>query len=155
MRKLWMVEEIHAMYLHTFSYKFQDVILVFCSVVFHWVNVPHFHYLFFNCRAFTLCPGSGYDKTAAINIVEHMPLWHDWASSSFEYILKSSVTGFWGRLLHNFLNNHQINIHKGCTTSSMYFLWDLSIYCQKMVKVGLQALRIPKRIVSISISSLR
>ena len=107
-------------------YKFQDVI--FCSVVFHCVNVSHFPYLFFNCRVFRLCPGSGYDKKAAINIVEHMPLCHDWASSSFEYILESSFTGFWGRLLHNFLNNQQINIKRGSTTSSMNFLWDLSTF---------------------------
>ena len=40
-------------------------------------------------------------NNAAINIVEHMYLWHNW--TSFGYIPKSSSAGFWGRLFPNFL----------------------------------------------------
>ena len=51
---------------------------------------------------------------AAMNIVEHMSLWHDGAS--FGYIAKSGITGSWGRLFPNFLRNHHIDIQGGCTS---------------------------------------
>ena len=44
---------------------------------------------------------------AAMNIVEHMPLWHSWAS--FGYIPKSSRAGSSGRSICNFLWNLQID----------------------------------------------
>ena len=50
---------------------------------------------------------------AAVNIVEHMSLWHNWAS--FEYIHKSGITGSWGRLFPNFLRNCHTDIQRGCT----------------------------------------
>ena len=50
---------------------------------------------------------------AAMNIVEHMSLWHDWAS--FGYIPKSGITGSWGKLFPNFLRNCHTDIQKGCT----------------------------------------
>ena len=51
---------------------------------------------------------------AAMNIVEHMSLWHDWAS--FGYIPKSGITGSWGRLFPNFLRNCHTDIQRGFTT---------------------------------------
>ena len=40
-------------------------------------------------------------NNAAINIVEHMSLWHDWVP--LRYIPKSGIAGSWGRLFSNFL----------------------------------------------------
>ena len=51
---------------------------------------------------------------AAMNIVEHMSLWHDWAS--FGYIPKSGITGSWGRLFPNFLRNLHTDIQRGYTS---------------------------------------
>ena len=51
---------------------------------------------------------------AAMNIVEHMSLWHDWAS--FGYIPKSGITGSWGRLFPNFLRNRHTDFQRGCTS---------------------------------------
>ena len=42
-------------------------------------------------------------NNVAMNIVEHMSLWYDWAS--FGYILKSGTAGSWGKLFPNFLRN--------------------------------------------------
>ena len=53
-------------------------------------------------------------NNAAMNIVEHMSLWHDWAS--FGYIPNSSIAGSWGKLLPNFLRNHHTDIQRGCTS---------------------------------------
>ena len=50
---------------------------------------------------------------AAMNIVEYMSLWHDWAS--FGHIPKSDITGSWGRLFPNFLRSHHTDIQRGCT----------------------------------------
>ena len=53
----------HSIYfLDPFAWKFQVVIVFFCCVVLHCVNVPHFPYPFFNRGVFRLFPGSGYDK---------------------------------------------------------------------------------------------
>ena len=113
------------------SYKFQDVILFFCCVVVHCVNVPHLLYLFFSRREFRLFIGSVYDKKCCYK--------YSWAHALVAWLsilllwicTQSSITGFWGRLLPNFLNNHHINIQRGCTTSSMNFLWDSSTFCQE------------------------
>ena len=51
---------------------------------------------------------------AAMNIVEHMSLWHDWMS--FGYITKSCIIGSWGRLFPNFLRNRYTDIQRGCTS---------------------------------------
>ena len=45
---------------------------------------------------------------AAMNIVEHMPLWH--GGPSFGYISKSGIVGSSGRSVSNFLRNLQINL---------------------------------------------
>ena len=50
---------------------------------------------------------------AAMNIVEHMSLWHDWVY--FGYIPKSGITGSWRRLFPNFLRNHHTDIQRDCT----------------------------------------
>ena len=50
---------------------------------------------------------------AAMNIAEHMSLWHNW--SSFGYIPKSAIAGSWGRLLPNFLGNCHTDIQRDCT----------------------------------------
>ena len=49
---------------------------------------------------------------AAMNIVELMSLWHDWAS--FGYIPKSGIAESWGRLFPNFSRNHHTDIQRGC-----------------------------------------
>ena len=51
---------------------------------------------------------------AAVNIVEHMSLWHDWVS--FGHIPKSGITGSWRRSFPNLLINHHTNIQR-CWTS--------------------------------------
>jgi hypothetical protein len=43
----------------------------------------------------------------AMNIVEHVPLWH--GGASFGYIPKSGIAGSSGRSISNFLRNLQIN----------------------------------------------
>ena len=52
-------------------------------------------------------------NNAAMNIVEHMSLWHGWVF--FGYIPKSVITGSWGMLFPNFLRNHHTDIQRGCT----------------------------------------
>ena len=86
----------------------------FCCVVIHCVNVPHFPYTFIGRGAFRLFPGLAMTNNADINIVEHMSLWHDWAS--FEYITISGILGSWGRLVPDFLRNHHTDIQRGCTS---------------------------------------
>ena len=44
---------------------------------------------------------------AAMNIVEHMPLWH--GGASFAYMPKSGIAGSSGRTISNFLKNRQID----------------------------------------------
>ena len=53
-------------------------------------------------------------NNAAMNIVEHMSLWHDWAS--FGYRPKSGITGSWERSFPNFLRSHHTDIQRGCTS---------------------------------------
>ena len=79
----------------------------FCCVVLHCVNVPHFPYPLFGRRTFRLFPGSGYDKQCCYE--------HSWAHA-LGYILKSGITGFWGRLFPNFLRTHQTDIRRGWTS---------------------------------------
>ena len=64
-------------------------------------------------------------NNAAMNIVEHMPLWHDWAP--FGYITKSRLTGSWGRLFPNFFEKsphchpkglYQLHSHQQCRSVS-------------------------------------
>ena len=50
----------------------------------------------------------------ALNIVEQMPLWCDWAS--FRYIPKSGIAGFWGRLIPNILRNCHTDLQNGCAS---------------------------------------
>ena len=54
----------------------------------------------------------------AMNIVEHMSLWHDWAS--FGYITQSGMTGSWGRLFPYFLSYRHTDIQRGCTSLHLY-----------------------------------
>ena len=44
---------------------------------------------------------------AAMNIVDHVPLWH--GGVSFEYIPKSGISGSLGRSISNFLMTLQID----------------------------------------------
>ena len=53
-------------------------------------------------------------NSAAMNIVEHMSLWHDWAS--FGYIPKSGIAGSWRRLFPNFLRTCHTDIQRDCTS---------------------------------------
>jgi hypothetical protein len=51
---------------------------------------------------------------AAMNIVEHLPLWH--GGASFEYMPKSGIAGSSGRSVSNFLRNLQIDFQSGCSS---------------------------------------
>jgi hypothetical protein len=51
---------------------------------------------------------------AAMNIVEHVPLWH--GGASFGYIPKSGIVGSSGRSISNFLRNIQVDFQSGCTS---------------------------------------
>ena len=53
-------------------------------------------------------------NNAAMNIVEYVSLWHDWAS--FGYMPKCGITGSWGKLFPNFLRNRHTDIQRGCTS---------------------------------------
>ena len=53
-------------------------------------------------------------NNAAVNIVEHMSLWHNWAS--FGYISKSGIAGSWGRLFPNFLRNCYYDFQSDCSS---------------------------------------
>ena len=58
---------------------------------------------------------------ATKNIVEHMPLWH--GGVSFGYIPKSGIVGYSVRSISNFLRNHQIDFHSGCTSLQSHQQW--------------------------------
>ena len=58
---------------------------------------------------------------AAMNIVEHMSLWH--GSTSFGYVPKSAVAGSSGRSISSFLRNLQIDFQSGCTSLQSYQQW--------------------------------
>ena len=58
---------------------------------------------------------------AAMNIVEHVPLWH--GGASFGYIPKSGIAGSSGRFISNFLRNLQIYLQSGCTSLQSHQQW--------------------------------
>jgi hypothetical protein len=58
---------------------------------------------------------------AAMNIVEHVPLWH--GGASFGYIPKSGIAGSSGRSIPNFLRNLQIDFQSGCTSLQSHQQW--------------------------------
>jgi hypothetical protein len=58
---------------------------------------------------------------AAMNIVEHMPLWH--GGSSFGYIPKSGIAGSSDRSISNFLRNLQNDFQSGCTSMQLHQQW--------------------------------
>jgi hypothetical protein len=58
---------------------------------------------------------------AAMNIVEHVLLWH--GGASFEYITKSGIAGSSGRFIANFLRNLQIDFQSGCTSLQSHQQW--------------------------------
>ena len=58
---------------------------------------------------------------ATMNIVEHMPLWHD--GTSFGYITKSSITGSSGSSISNFLRNFQIDFQSGYSSLQSHKQW--------------------------------
>ena len=58
---------------------------------------------------------------AAMNIVEHVPLWH--GGASFGYIPKSGIAGSSGRSISNFLRNLQIDFQSGCTSLQSHQQW--------------------------------
>ena len=60
-------------------------------------------------------------NNAAMDIVEHMSLWYDWAS--FGYMPKNGIAGSWGRLIPNFLRNHHIDFQSGCTSLHSHQKW--------------------------------
>jgi hypothetical protein len=58
---------------------------------------------------------------AAMNIVEHAPLWH--GGLSFGYIHKSGIAGSSGRSFSNFLRNLQIDFQSDCTSLQSHHQW--------------------------------
>ena len=60
-------------------------------------------------------------NNAAMNIVEHMSLWHDLAWCV--YTPSSDITGSCGRLFLNFLRNHHTDLQSGCTSLHSYQQW--------------------------------
>jgi hypothetical protein len=58
---------------------------------------------------------------ATMNIVEHVPLWHDGILSG--YIPKSGIVGSSGRTISNFLRNLQIDFQRGCTRLQSHQQW--------------------------------
>ena len=60
-------------------------------------------------------------KKAAMNIVEHVFLWH--GGASFGYMIKSGTAGSSSRSISNFLRNLQIYFQSGCTSLQSYQQW--------------------------------
>ena len=58
---------------------------------------------------------------ATMNIVEHVPLWHDGILSG--YIPKSGIVGSSGRTISNFLRNLQIDFQSGCPSFPSQQQW--------------------------------
>ena len=58
---------------------------------------------------------------AAMNIVEHVPLWH--GGASFEYMPKSNIAGSSGRPISNFLRNLQIDFQSGFICLQSHQQW--------------------------------
>jgi hypothetical protein len=56
---------------------------------------------------------------AAMNIVEHMPLWYD--GTSFGYMSRSGVAGCSRKSISSFLRNHQIE--SGCLSFQFLQQW--------------------------------
>ena len=58
---------------------------------------------------------------AAMNIVEHVSLWH--GGASFGYIPKNGISGSLGTSISNFLRNLQIDFQSGCTSFQSHKQW--------------------------------
>jgi hypothetical protein len=58
---------------------------------------------------------------AAMDIVEHVPLWH--GGASFRCIPKSCIAGYLGRSISNFLRNLQTDFQSGCTSLQFHQQW--------------------------------
>jgi hypothetical protein len=58
---------------------------------------------------------------AAMNIVEHMPLWN--SGASFGYLPKSGIAGSSRRSISNFLKNLLIDFQSGCNSLQSYQQW--------------------------------
>ena len=58
---------------------------------------------------------------AAMNILEHEPLWH--YQASIGYIPKSGIAGSSGGSIPNFCRNLQIDFQSGCTSLHSHHHW--------------------------------
>ena len=58
---------------------------------------------------------------AAVNIVEHVPLWY--GRASFGYMPKSVIAGSSGKSIPSFLRNLQIDFQNGCTSLESHQQW--------------------------------
>ena len=80
------------------------------------VNEPHLLYPFFCCEICGLFTLLTITNKVAMKTVEHMPLWHDGASS--EYMPKRCIAGSSGRSISYFLRNIQINFQSAFIQST-------------------------------------
>ena len=62
---------------------------------------------------------------AAMNIVEHVSLWH--GGTSFGFIPKSGIAGSSGRSISSFLSNLQMDFQSGCTSLQSHQQWRRSV----------------------------
>jgi hypothetical protein len=58
---------------------------------------------------------------AAMNIVEHVSLWH--GEASFGYIPRNGIAGSSGTSISNFLKNLQIYLQSGCVSLQSHQQW--------------------------------
>ena len=99
---------------HPHACENQDSIIFFCRVVFHCLDLSRLLYPFAKWGASMLLPGSCYKNNAAMNIVEHMSLFH--AYESFGSIPKSGIAGSCRKLIPIFLRNCHTDLQNGCTS---------------------------------------
>jgi hypothetical protein len=82
-----------------------------------WYSIVYMNHIF--CTHSSIVGHLGFqllvitDK-AAMNTVEHVPLWYDGAS--FGYMLKSSIAGSSSRSISSFLRKLKIDFQSGCTS---------------------------------------